>query len=69
VLLAERFGGGLEEYANMPAQRRQYWLGILSQEAYVHNLYAEASEGMSPGDPIFIAEIEYGLEEDDDAST
>lgn len=69
MILAERFGGGLDQYAEMDAQKRQHYLNLMGEEAYVANLYAEASEGMSPGDQIFIAELEYDLddEEDEDA--
>jgi len=36
---------------------------MLSDEGYVAALYAEASQGMEPGDEIFIAEFEYELED------
>ena len=47
----------------MPALDRQYLLEVMAAEGEFYTLWKEATEDMEPGDDIFIAEIEYDLED------
>lgn len=50
----------------MDAEEREYLLQIMGVEGRVARLFAEAAAETEEGDDIFIAEIEYGLDEDED---
>ena len=66
-VLADRWpnsNGGPLYYKNMPAEERQYLLEVMGIEGKVAQLWAEAEAEAEPGDDIFIAEIEYGLDDD-----
>lgn len=59
IILAERFGGGPFLYEDIPIDRRQRLLSLLSIEGQVAKLH----DGLSPDDSLVLPE---GWELDDD---